>query len=743
MFIVNKEQNADDQGNDDRLDNDILELDNDDISDNDILDSDILELSNDDILEVDNNGILEIENDDILEFDIGKDHHDILEVTNSDGVLGNDDILETPIETLKVIVKNKKRKGPKCRAILKSGESCVNAVHDRYDNLYCGVHARSKGYVTIEESKRRVQLNTQPLACGVTFNDDGTVQLDVVTLESMKIYAHQFQTATRVVNYLLNGEEHILVAAEPQLGKTGTIQTICWMGTRLHRNVNPIVILPMNDNDLARQISKDYSGLIPSTNIINAQNLRDHLYLSKILEKDKINWIIIDESHLGTTLINGHNTLKRELSTISVNLNLSLVPTNVRLISISATPMAEVASIGKLDGIVKSDYNPEEISETNIVKAKVLVTMAKPDHYFGVREMNSRGQILQTGCLRDQKWCQQLLDALDQKMSGYIICRVTQQSGAVLRANIIDRLKEPDQYRIVDCHHKKEKTVDFNALISHPPDRLVFLFIYGRLRASKRLENKEYILAVHDYNKSCDATVQGLLGRLCGYSEHNIRAFLNYGLLVPYFNWLNQAFNPNAVPDKSRNVVGGVTYQQLKRQAKGYIPVKPVVIGLEDDDLAYYQALYAEFKANKSGTYYQIADRVVSKFINISNVNGTHVALVNGGSDQLHIDGRDYWVRGGNAMMFIASENSEKTVKLFQSRYQSYLKGDPVFPFTVADTKQDNLYFLYINLLDTERLKPCLFLGLVQHEKERTDVISEKVKVKPASLYYLPEASQS
>jgi len=648
---------------------------------------------------------------------------------------------------------NRKKKGTVCQSFLKSGQQCTNKARPKYDNLYCGVHARSKGYVTIEESRKRIQLSSQPTACGVKFNEDGTVQLDVLTLESMKIYQHQFHTATRVVNYLQNGEEHVLVAAEPQLGKTGTIQTICWMATRLNRDVNPIVILPMNDNDLAKQIVRDYSGLVPETNILNSQHLRDHLYLQKILAIEKINWIIIDESHLGTTFINGNNTLKRELDSIGVNLNLSQVPSNVRLISVSATPMAEVASLSNpaLTTISNTQLTTEY---QNCTKPKVLVTMDRPENYFGIRDIHSRGQIVQTGCLRDLKWCQQFLDYLEikcgseERKCGYIICRVTKQSSNILRSAIIERFHDIEigdsvlPYKIIDCHHKKEKTVDFNQLISQSPSCPTFLFIYGRLRASKRLEHKEHLIAVHDYSKSCDATVQGLLGRLCGYQEHDVRVFLNLQLLLPYLNWLHQDFSPRAVPDKSRNIIGGVTYQQLKQVARGFIPVAPIMIGLESENLEYFTSLYQEFKKTKGTSYYQIADRVIEKFISLNNENclyGRTIELVNGKSEQLKISGKEYSNRAGNSMMYITTENSERTVKLFQNRYQSYLKGQPVFPFTVSGVKEDNVYFIYINLVNSDWLKPCLFLGLVDYQQKDSRILptTEKLEVKPTSLYYL------
>lgn len=669
-----------------------------------------------------------------------------------------------------------------CQAQLRSGNSCQNRAQPKYNLLWCGTHARSRGYISVENSKHRIEFDSQPLACCVQFTDTGQVKLDVLTLESLQIYPHQFETATRTVSLLQNGDHHVLIAAEPQLGKTGTIQTICWMATRLNRNVNPIVILPMNDNDLAKQIATDYHGLIPSCNILNAQHLRNHLYLSKILDRDPhvTNWLIIDESHLGTTftegstLYSGQNTLHRELATIGVNLNLSLVPSNVRLITVSATPMAETAAL-----LGEGSYLP-----------KSRIVMSRPHNYYGIREMHNAHYLIQSGPLRDEKWSTHFLEHLTSKTNtnpavmeslneasqsqpiicpshkaGYIIVRVSNRNADSFKARIAETYETKGlPYMITDCHHKRTRgTVDFNELIEKlPPDNTHhFLLVYGRLRASKRLIHKHHLVAIHDYSKSCDATVQGLLGRLCGYYNDNrpaeILAFINLQVVLPYLHWTERDFSPQTVPDKSKNVKNGLTYQMLRRCARGFFPVPPVIVPLVTESETsssydWFRNLATKFQQQANSFYHNIADQVLDKFVSLSNgrvqrVTSTTRSGATVQTSNLLVDGVEYLVRSGNSMMFLTEKNSDRTVKQFENRYKNAELGVPVMPFTMSSPNsedkitKENHYFLYLNLLTTPVLQPCLWLGLVEY---RDDIapICEHLEVKPESLYYRPELDQ-
>ena len=640
----------------------------------------------------------------------------------------------------------------RCKAQLRSGDPCKNRAQPKYDSLWCGIHARSKGYVSIEDSQRRIEFSNQPIACSVEFMECGRVKLDALTLESMQIYQHQFETATRVVDHLQNGDQHILVVAEPQLGKTGTIQTICWMATRLSRNINPIICLPMNDNDLARQIAKDYRGLVSSTNIINAQRLRDHLYLSKILDRNPnaINWLIIDESHLGTTFTGAsrENMLYRELATIGVDLNLVTVPTNVRIITVSATPMAESAAL---------------------LETKRQIIMSKPINYWGIGEMHSAGHLIQTGPLRDEKWATHFLETLPKDRSGYIIVRVSNNNATSFTTRIAEYYDQHHvNYQITDCHHKRNKTIDFNELIKHSlststctstPDATVhhFLLVYGRLRASKRLIYKENILAIHDYSKGCDTTVQGLLGRLCGYQVPTapVLGFVNLQVVLPYLHWIKRDFSPQSVPDKSKNIKGGVTYQMLRKCTRGYFPVMPLVIYLEDSHLLFFRELADEFQKQGNAFYHSVADRVLDRLAELSasqikriintSSKGTEIQtsnlLVRKGEEP-HVE---YVVRSGNSMMFLTESNSSKTVKQFEQRYHNSELGVPVMPFTMSSLEptRENHYFLYINLLETEIIRPCLWLGLVEY-RDSALPICDHIEVKPESLYYIsPDGEKS
>jgi hypothetical protein len=334
---------------------------------------------------------------------------------------------------------------------------------------------------------------------------------------------------------------HIILYAQMQSGKTGICSAIInILKTTTLENYFGIkqymFITGMNDKGLQKQ-SKD--RLIDQVFDMTASTVNDEikyehpyysiyvyknseLRFSNLILKDTL--ILIDESHYGTD--QARNILNQFLdkSKIDWKNEGSLKINNNYLVSISATPFNEMYS---------------DIADT---KPKVFLTVS--ESYYGIKEFDSLGLLKSAN--NTEKEMESVID------DAYIRMKQNKINGAVfvrtrkLLKNVsscwdilyLDSNNEPISYLYVNSKIEN--------LIYSPNSKPLLIIIKGAYRAGITIESKhkDYIYAIYDISNKREATLQGLIGRMCGYRSNenlvsNTLFYVNKNHCEDYIQFIN------------------------------------------------------------------------------------------------------------------------------------------------------------------------------------------------------------
>lgn len=171
------------------------------------------------------------------------------------------------------------------------------------------------------------------------------------------------------------------------------------------------------------------------------------------------------------------------------------------LLSVSATPFSEFSDLNHLD------------------QDKSFIINRAPDTYYGVKNMLDKGQIKFYNLRSIDSTLSDLLSS-NSSTNGYTIIRASETRQVSIR-----RMCETLGYTVLTYDSSSRTDLSdetFDNRIKVEPDCPVVILIKNNLRMGKRIVKDHIKLVIETSKAATDVLLQSLLGRMCGYVEHDI-----------------------------------------------------------------------------------------------------------------------------------------------------------------------------------------------------------------------------
>lgn len=336
------------------------------------------------------------------------------------------------------------------------------------------------------------------------------------------VYSNQKKTGRSVIK-AFNEESfnHVLLLAQMQMGKSGTYWYVIFTMLFGNYGIDNVIVMSGNrEIELFEQVQQDKikytEWYLNQKHVIESCTEKKINAIKRTIEKKiRILWggdlgkdqgsvlpntlIVWDESHFAqsrenkpyvfleknnlTHLIDGSNTENEK---------------NIKILTVSATPFSELV--------------------LNINKRVCKTIRLNPsENYYGVSYYKNKNAIKPSFQVSEENFelMKELISSYKDEKK-YIIVRVTNQKGLSLMVQVCNELN-------VDCkeYNAKRKDIAIEQM-KEVPDKLTVIVISGMLRMGKVVP-KEHIAMVFESstqgnNKKTDTVLQGLLGRMCGYT---------------------------------------------------------------------------------------------------------------------------------------------------------------------------------------------------------------------------------
>lgn len=496
----------------------------------------------------------------------------------------------------------------------------------------------------------------------------------------LNVHENQYLAAKEVIDFYECGCRDVILAAEMQSGKTGTVRYLVHhmlhvsgppgaLGSEWERQLQPdniYFICGMNDNDLRAQACQEFKGLLRESNIMFSKQLQrwngsDDGPTGG--DPNTVSMVIVDESHYAGNVFSQVDKFFRKLKR-RTNKWQPLV------LSVSATPMAEIAANKQDKGIVYLRPGP---------------------NYYGISDLFNAGLIYQSVNITDNTSA--FLDLLcgeyefqkEREQLKYNIVRLPSQwyyKDLEDEISALDLQVDFINYHSLTLHQGAVDMVDFNRVTVAPPKRFTLIWIYGTLRAGKQL-NTTHIGFVHDTATSRPDTIaQSLMGRILGYgkSGHRVKCFTDLESANLVRIWFNNMFDATRIPRKSGAIVNGYSEGSIKWALHPSIGVK-----LSPEIAAHYRCLKQEHN-----------NRYPFKWDFFADVLACADGLV---KPELTRIFNEYEIGPSGGLMILTESNAPRSfAEHWISNYYYHLKGRPVRGFDVEGVESGRYYHVYANL---------------------------------------------
>jgi hypothetical protein len=415
--------------------------------------------------------------------------------------------------------------------------------------------------------------------------------------------SQQIEAGERIINYFENDSEirWIVLLAQMQSGKTETYLFVCCELIR-RRMVDNIVIFSGNaetdlrdqlkieaydDYELAKKYNKipkffnkyniyleETIKLTTRTRMPVINNIKSNIHVlwgtdlnkhNKIYQNTLFLW---EESHYAQTI---HQCPDKFLKKVGIEADGDvdlLREKNNYVLSISATPFSEISDV------------------CHQHQNKKIVYMRPGVGYTSVKDIKDSGRLKP---FRSLEFCE-LRNALlaKQESPKFALIRVSNKT-----EEIVKRIAMECNWDIVNYDSVSETDVRLLGQytwnnMKNAPEKNTVILLRGKCRMGKNLE-KSHILFVMETSSSSntDTILQGLLGRVCGYSDGSNRIdvylhqkIINSGEIQRYIeliDGLKNNNNCNTIPSKACNI--------LKKNAKSTTktPIIPILVTISTD----------------------------------------------------------------------------------------------------------------------------------------------------------------
>jgi hypothetical protein len=529
------------------------------------------------------------------------------------------------------------------------------------------------------------------------------------------IYPNQKKAGKEVLSIFSKYSRYVILVAQMQSGKTGTCKYItkklikkwefapsnCWY------------ICGMNDNDLLAQTCTEFKKILPRKNILYSKGLQKFNTIENNATLHGNIFIIIDESHYA-----GYIDSQVDLFVNKMTSN----DGNIYLLSVSATPMAEIVSAKELN--------------------KRCITLIPDTGYYGISELYKAGLLFQSAniCTDFEAFSNDIIAEHERQRATkkwkYCIVRLPNHW---YTNDICEDIKALCRgVKFINCHYSEEindsaiNTHDFNDYIKDPPKKMTIIWIYNSLRAGKQL-NTKHVGMVYDTNSSgTDTTAQALLGRILGYNKRDdrVRCYCNMAAALRMLAWITSDFSDTCVPIKSRGIVA----KELNHN--NWVQHVPIIVKLQEEYIAIFRALKLKY-----GNRYKYKNDVKSAILESASMQDfcpdTHKKLCLILSDE-YSDGR----YGG--LMILTEYNADRSFKEhWESNYKKSKKGEIIRGFEVGAeqiTAECNKFcYIFVNLHKYSKSYGKCILCYKEYQEDSTE-IGTCVRLLPMSRYCSSES---
>lgn len=376
------------------------------------------------------------------------------------------------------------------------------------------------------------------------------------------VFDNQIEVAKDIIyNFYEKKDRWVMLLAEMQAGKSGTFFSVPYIISRnqalinrlgidmFDNEINVYLLTGMNEKELISQFEVDiqsFTGMNIKKNIIHNSEMNKLLNTDFSLwnndEKEVISkmrkncLILIDESHYGSDKNQVLNKFLTQIVGISASNVEKLKENNIYVVSISATPMAE---------FIASDSNNN----------KKIIILNNSENYYGIIEMFNLNKVHDS--FKIKLYAKTFIDnIININKIGYVVVRCDIKQQELIKQYIIQ--KNIDFETIDYDRYNKNRMLDnqdINDILKKTPEKITIVFLKGLLRAGKRVNTKNVIMVFDTPVSNVDTTVQSLLGRCCGYNKNkDIEIYCDKTSAEKYKIWVENKFDINFVPDKSKNV---------------------------------------------------------------------------------------------------------------------------------------------------------------------------------------------
>lgn len=336
------------------------------------------------------------------------------------------------------------------------------------------------------------------------------------------VYSNQKKTGKYVIK-AFNEEsfDHVLLLAQMQMGKSGTYWYVIFSMLFGNYGIDNVIVMSGNrEIELFEQVQQDKvkytEWFLNQKHVIERCTEKEINIIKRTIEKKiRILWgsdlgkdqgsvkantlIVWDESHFAQSRENKpYGFLEKNDLTHLVDGSNTKNEKNIKILTVSATPFSELV--------------------LNVNKRVCKTIRLNPsENYYGVSYYKNTNAIKPSFQVSEENshLMKELIDSYKDEKK-YIIVRVTNTTGLSVMVRICNALN-------VDCkeYNAKRKDICIEQL-KEAPDKLTVIVISGMLRMGKVIP-KEHIAMVFESstqgnNKKADTVLQGLLGRMCGYT---------------------------------------------------------------------------------------------------------------------------------------------------------------------------------------------------------------------------------
>lgn len=415
--------------------------------------------------------------------------------------------------------------------------------------------------------RKRIEYDEDQLA---NMKDDRNIfESQINKMKRSKRYiSYENQTSVAInINNLFNNLSVVIqmVIGYTQSGKTGCMVELIDQMTKNESNPisveNIFVITGLSSVDWVKQTMERFPECMRH-HVFHLGKLDD--FKAAVAGKQNV-LIIIDEAHMASKK---NQTMSRIFKELNWKLDY-MMENDIKLVQFSATP----------DGLIFALNGPKWPEE------HYKITTMKPGRgYFGAKQMNERKQLKQIKNIygrnkKDGSWISHefkeecleniseiLRDQLSFDESRYLVVRISggKQEQAYHKnfLEAIESLPQHDQeiFEKKFLHYNMRGNVtDISKQFHESPEKHTIVFIKEKLKCAQTLEHivldektgktethkvKHNIgVVVERLTKNDSFTIQGLLGRLCGYEEHDCICYTNLESFEKYEELFDSNFD--------------------------------------------------------------------------------------------------------------------------------------------------------------------------------------------------------